>query len=73
MGNSRITGSPNSFPHNPELLYADHQDASPALPPLDPHGITTGPLRRAILRPALPAVAAMTTLWHWGRWQTARA
>jgi putative MATE family efflux protein len=46
----------------PAAMYADRQDASPPLsPPYDP-GITSGPLRPAILRLALPAVG--TTLFQ---------
>ena len=47
---------------SPAAMYADRQDASPPLsPPHDP-GITSGPLRPAILRLALPAVG--TTLFQ---------
>lgn len=43
-------------------MYADRQDASPPLPPPHDPGITSGPLRPAILRLALPAVG--TTLFQ---------
>jgi putative MATE family efflux protein len=46
----------------PAAVYADHHDASPPLPPPYDPGITTGPLRPAILRLALPAVG--TTLFQ---------
>jgi putative MATE family efflux protein len=62
MGTSTATGSGDGSSHRPELLYADHQDAGPPLSPPDHHGITSGPLRPAILRLALPAVG--TTLFQ---------
>ncbi len=43
-------------------IYADRQDCSPPLPPPYDPGITSGPLRPAILRLALPAVG--TTLFQ---------
>lgn len=47
----------------PAAVYADHQDAAPPLPPPSAvAGITSGPLRPAILRLALPAVG--TTLFQ---------
>lgn len=47
---------------SPAAIYADHQDASPPLPPPSDPGIVAGPLRPAILRLALPAVG--TTLFQ---------
>jgi putative MATE family efflux protein len=47
---------------SPAAIYADHQDASPPLPPPHDPGIVEGPLRPAILRLALPAVG--TTLFQ---------
>jgi putative MATE family efflux protein len=46
----------------PPGLYADQQDAAPALAPPSATGIVDGPLRPAILRLALPAVG--TTLFQ---------
>ncbi|HEX6614775.1 MAG TPA: MATE family efflux transporter [Gemmatimonadales bacterium] len=54
------------MPHDasvpPPGLYADQQDAAPAIAPPTAAGITAGPLRPAILRLALPAVG--TTLFQ---------
>jgi putative MATE family efflux protein len=55
-------GEPAAELPAPATLYADHQDASPPLPPPEDTGIIAGPLRPAILRLALPAVG--TTLFQ---------